>query len=92
MPAAGFNLADQEGRNKRLAKIGDRVTVTAEHAPDVRTGVITDIERRGVTVRHDYMAVNAHGFNWSWNEFDLDPSLVGEAGRAVARPEVSDGK
>jgi hypothetical protein len=73
MPAAGFNLADQEGRNKRLAKIGDRVTVTAEHAPDVRTGVITHIERRGVTVRHDYMAVNAHGFNWSWNEFDLDP-------------------
>ena len=76
MRSPGCNLADQQGRNKRLAKIGDRVTVTAQHAPDVRTGVITHIEPRGVTVRHDYMSATTHGFNWDWSEFDIEPEAL----------------
>ena len=76
MHTPGCNFADRASRN-RLAKIGDRVTVTAQHAPDVRTGVITHIEPRGVTVRHDYMPATTHGFNWSWSEFDLEPQPAG---------------
>jgi hypothetical protein len=75
MRSPGCNLADRRDRN-RLAKVGDRVTVTAQHAPDVRTGVITHIEPRGVTVRHDYMDVNTHGLNWCWDEFDLEPEVL----------------
>ena len=75
MRPPGHNLADRRDRN-RLAKVGDRVTVTAQHAPDVRTGVITHIEPRGVTVRHDYMSATTHGFNWSWDEFDIEPEAL----------------
>jgi hypothetical protein len=75
MQVPGANLANRETRNKRMARVGDRATVTAEHAPDVRTGVITHIERRGVTIRSDGVSKAAHGFNWSWNEFDLDAGV-----------------
>jgi len=75
MRSPGCNLADRRDRN-RLAKVGDRVTVTAQHAPDVRTGVITHIEPRGVTVRHDSMSATTHGLNWCWDEFDLEPEVL----------------
>lgn len=76
MRPPGHNLADRRDRN-RLAKVGDRVTVTAQYAPDVRTGVITHIEPRGVTVRHDYMSATTHGLNWDWSEFEIDPQPEG---------------
>ena len=75
MRSPGCNLADRRDRN-RLAKVGDRVTVTAQHAPDERTGDITHIEPRGVTVRHDYMSATTHGLNWCWDEFDLEPEVL----------------
>jgi hypothetical protein len=68
-----LNLADLPNRNRRMARVGGRATVTAEHAPDVRTGVITQIEHRGVTIRSDGVGETAHGFNWCWDEFDLEP-------------------
>lgn len=68
-----LNLADLPNRNRRMARVGGRATVTAEHAPDVRTGVITQIEPRGVTIRSDGVSEAARGFNWSWDEFDLEP-------------------
>jgi len=72
MPAHCRNLADQASRNERMARVGDRATVTTEHAPDVRSGVITERHRNGVTIRSNGVSKAARGFNWSWNEFDLE--------------------
>lgn len=70
MVVEGGNLKDKFLRNKEEIEIGTRVVVTAAIAPNVRTGVVVRLSRRGVAVRHDDHQEGAH-LNWTFDEVSV---------------------
>ena len=62
-------------------RVGDRVVVTAEHAPDCRHGEIVRIDVGGAVVQHDdesFVSLLLLGrgkstWGWGWSELEPEP-------------------